>query len=65
MNQEKEENTFKEVSKDTKVTNLGTFGNRKKTPAPMNLATPHPSQTINSSGIANNTNQNEPVLNSK
>lgn len=32
MNKAKEENTFKEVSKDVKVTNLGTFGNRKRAP---------------------------------
>ncbi len=32
MNKSKEENTFKPVDKDIKVTNLGTFGNRKKGP---------------------------------
>ena len=38
MNKEKEESGFKEVSKDVKVTNLGTFGNRKKAPAPSDDA---------------------------
>ncbi len=30
MNELRENSVFKEVSKDVKVTNLGTFGNRKK-----------------------------------
>ena len=34
MKKDKEESGFKEVSKDVPVTNLGTFGNRKKVPAP-------------------------------
>ncbi len=32
MEKEKEESVFKEVPKDVKVTNLGTFGNRKRPP---------------------------------
>jgi hypothetical protein len=32
MEKEKEESVFKEVPKDVKVTNLGTFGNRKRSP---------------------------------
>ncbi len=38
MEKEKQDSRFKEVPKDVKVTNLGTFGNRKRTPAeaPMN-----------------------------
>lgn len=37
MNQQKQESGFKEVSKDVKVTNLGIFGNRKKSQPPSVL----------------------------
>ena len=33
MEKEKQDFGFKEVAKDVKVTNLGTFGNRKRTPS--------------------------------
>lgn len=33
MTKSQEDSGFKEVSKDVKVTNLGTFGNRKRSPA--------------------------------
>ena len=32
MNKSQQDSGFKEVSKDVKVTNLGTFGNRKRSP---------------------------------
>jgi hypothetical protein len=39
MEKEKQDSGFKEVPKDVKVTNLGTFGNRKRTPgeAPLKV----------------------------
>jgi hypothetical protein len=37
MNEMKENNGFKEVSKDVKVTNLGKFGNRKRAEPPSVL----------------------------
>lgn len=36
MTKIQEDSGFKEVSKDVKVTNLGTFGNRKKSPTDQN-----------------------------
>ena len=45
MNKDKEENTFKQVSKDVKVTNLGTFGNRKRSPNAENIS-PNQQNTI-------------------
>ena len=36
MTKTQQETGFKEVSKDVKVTNLGTFGNRKRSPTDQN-----------------------------
>lgn len=65
MEKEKQDSGFKEVPKDVKVTNLGTFGNRKRTPA-ENPQTADPTKILTglnpnapSSSLRNLTTSNE------